>query len=185
MRPGQAVELKARALPFETFRRRWTGSPRPRRRRRGPTRTSTVTVYCRLERPDGDLRPGMTGYARVCCGERLRRRPSGRPRRSATSAPSSGGNRPADGSGRRPRGLGHRQRHGRYPPTPAGTAEPGSTVQGYDGAALRGAVTACPDGDMDGPPAAASTGHQLPVTATDPAGNSATSAILPVHVLGV
>jgi hypothetical protein len=30
----------------------------------------TVTVYCRLDRPGPDLRPGMTGHARVNAGER-------------------------------------------------------------------------------------------------------------------
>ena len=29
-----------------------------------------MTVYCRLENPGGELRPGMTGHARVYTGRR-------------------------------------------------------------------------------------------------------------------
>ena len=28
----------------------------------------TVTVYCRLDEPNAELRSGMTGYARIRCG---------------------------------------------------------------------------------------------------------------------
>ena len=62
VRPGQAAGLKARALPFVTF-------PASVDRvapaaGRGEVQ-STVTAYCRLENGAGELRPGMTGYARV------------------------------------------------------------------------------------------------------------------------
>ncbi|HEX3869258.1 MAG TPA: efflux RND transporter periplasmic adaptor subunit, partial [Pirellulales bacterium] len=65
VQPGQEVTLKARALPFETFEARVdriapiakTGQVE-----------STVTVYSRLDHPSPELRPGMTGYARVYCG---------------------------------------------------------------------------------------------------------------------
>jgi hypothetical protein len=30
---------------------------------------STLTVYCRLDRPAAELRSGMTGYARINCGD--------------------------------------------------------------------------------------------------------------------
>ena len=65
LRPGQAVELKARALPFENMRgvvlaRAAAATP-------GDVR-GTVTVYCRLENAPPDLQSGMSGWARVQCG---------------------------------------------------------------------------------------------------------------------
>ena len=65
--PGQRVELKARVLPFQTFQAKVD--------RIAPCAVpgdvqSTVTVYCRLENADPELRPGMTGYARIYCGRR-------------------------------------------------------------------------------------------------------------------
>jgi putative peptide zinc metalloprotease protein len=64
---GQPVDLKARALPFETF-------PAQVERiapaaGRGEVQ-STVTLGCRLESTGGTLRPGMTGHARVFTGRR-------------------------------------------------------------------------------------------------------------------
>jgi multidrug efflux pump subunit AcrA (membrane-fusion protein) len=67
VRPGQAVELKARALPFETFRAS-VDRVAPAAGR-GEVQ-STVTVTCRLGEPPADLRPGMSGYARVYTGRR-------------------------------------------------------------------------------------------------------------------
>lgn len=65
--PGQIVELKARALPYETFEAEVE--------RIAPSATSgeeqsTVTVYSRLTNVSSDLRPEMTGYARIYCGRR-------------------------------------------------------------------------------------------------------------------
>ncbi len=65
-RPGQEVALKARALPQETFRARVE--------RVAPAVlkgdvSGTVTAYCRPEAA-AELRPGMTGHARVYTGER-------------------------------------------------------------------------------------------------------------------
>ena len=65
--PGQTVELKARALPYETFEAEVE--------RIAPSATSgdeqsTVTVYSRLTNVSPDLRPEMTGYARIYCGRR-------------------------------------------------------------------------------------------------------------------
>jgi multidrug efflux pump subunit AcrA (membrane-fusion protein) len=65
VRAGQEVEFKALAVPFETLRGHVlrvapvaaTGDVR-----------STVTVYCGISSARPDLRPGMTGYARVRCG---------------------------------------------------------------------------------------------------------------------
>jgi multidrug efflux pump subunit AcrA (membrane-fusion protein) len=62
VRPGQAVELKARVLPFRTFPARVDRlAPRAVR---GEVQ-STVTVYCRLHDTAADLRPGMIGHARI------------------------------------------------------------------------------------------------------------------------
>jgi putative peptide zinc metalloprotease protein len=62
-----AADLKARALPFETFAARVE--------RVAPNAVpgevqSTVTVYCRLEDGDAGLKPGMTGSARIYLGRR-------------------------------------------------------------------------------------------------------------------
>ena len=77
VQPGQEVELKARSLPFQTFRAQVERvAPRavevqspltPLARGEAP---GTVTVYCQAEGTDVDLRPGMTGYARIGCGRR-------------------------------------------------------------------------------------------------------------------
>lgn len=65
--PGQVVELKARALPYQTFLAQVD--------RIAPTAgrgevQSSVMVYCRLGEASTALRPGMTGYARVSTGRR-------------------------------------------------------------------------------------------------------------------
>jgi putative peptide zinc metalloprotease protein len=67
VRPGQAVTLRARALPLETLQ--------PRVDRVAPAAgrgdaQSTVAVYCRLDGGPPGLRPGMTGYGRVDTGPR-------------------------------------------------------------------------------------------------------------------
>jgi len=67
VQPGQAVELKVRALPFEKFSSQVD--------RVAPTAgrgdvQNTVTVYCRLEGARAELRPGMSGHARIFCGQR-------------------------------------------------------------------------------------------------------------------
>jgi multidrug efflux pump subunit AcrA (membrane-fusion protein) len=67
VRPGQAVELKARALPFETFR---ASVDRVAPAAGHGEVQSTVTVACRLGDHPADLRPGMTGYARIYTGRR-------------------------------------------------------------------------------------------------------------------
>ncbi len=62
VRPGQRVELKARALPFRTF----SGKVDRIAQRSTPGEAqSTVTVCCRFEDETSQLRPGMTGYARI------------------------------------------------------------------------------------------------------------------------
>lgn len=66
---GQIVELKARALPLQTFKARVDrvapvaiGSAVPGA---SVDRQSSITVYCRVDNPEGNLRSGMTGYGRV------------------------------------------------------------------------------------------------------------------------
>jgi multidrug efflux pump subunit AcrA (membrane-fusion protein) len=67
VRPGQAVELKSRALPFETLEALVD--------RIAPTAVhgdaqGSVIVYCRLDKSPTELRPGMTGHARIYSGRR-------------------------------------------------------------------------------------------------------------------
>jgi putative peptide zinc metalloprotease protein len=64
---GQCVDLKARALPYETFEAKVE--------RIAPAATSgdhqsTVTVYCRLVNESTALKPEMTGHARIYCGKK-------------------------------------------------------------------------------------------------------------------
>jgi multidrug efflux pump subunit AcrA (membrane-fusion protein) len=65
VRAGQRVELKARALPFETFTAQ--ADRLAPAAGRGDVQ-STVTLYCRLDNEGAQLRPGMTGQARVFTG---------------------------------------------------------------------------------------------------------------------
>jgi multidrug resistance efflux pump len=67
LRVGQPVKLKARALPFETFHAAVA--------RIAPSATradvqGTVTVYCRIDNTGVELRPEMSGYARISTGRR-------------------------------------------------------------------------------------------------------------------
>jgi putative peptide zinc metalloprotease protein len=65
--PGQRVEIKARALPFETFATK-VDRVAPAAAR-GDVQ-SRVTVYCRLEQAPTELRSEMSGYARIYTGRR-------------------------------------------------------------------------------------------------------------------
>jgi multidrug resistance efflux pump len=69
VRPGQSVELKARALAFETFHG-CVDRVAPSAVHEGDQTQSTVTVYCRLTGSSTNLKPEMTGYARISCGQR-------------------------------------------------------------------------------------------------------------------
>jgi multidrug efflux pump subunit AcrA (membrane-fusion protein) len=64
---GQRVQLKARALPFETFAARVDRIAPVAGRVEAQ---SSVILYCRLDNEGDSLRPGMTGYARVFTGRR-------------------------------------------------------------------------------------------------------------------
>ena len=68
VRVGQVVQLKTRALPFQTLTARVERvAPVV-----GPGEVQgTVTVYCTLESPGAELRPGMTGHARIGTGRRV------------------------------------------------------------------------------------------------------------------
>ncbi len=64
---GQTVDLKVRALPFSTFK----GSGQRVAPGAVPGEAqSTVHVYCRIENPSSDLKPGLSGHARLHCGRR-------------------------------------------------------------------------------------------------------------------
>ena len=65
---GQRISLKARSLPFRTFEARVERKAPSAVTAEGRTQP-TVTAYCRLEGTDSSLLPGMTGYARIYCGE--------------------------------------------------------------------------------------------------------------------
>lgn len=67
VRPGQTVELKARALPFKTFRAT-VERVAPRAEIAPGELQGKVTVYCRLEEGDVGLLAGMTGMGRVFRG---------------------------------------------------------------------------------------------------------------------
>ncbi len=77
---GQPVELKARALPFDTL---WATVERiassaqsteaPTAEKAASVKADThsmFTVYCRLDTTDVALRSGMKGHARIICGQR-------------------------------------------------------------------------------------------------------------------
>lgn len=63
---GQTVGLKARALPFETFSGRVDRIAPAAGKGEGQ---SSVTICCRMSNVS-DLRPGMTGHAKIYTGER-------------------------------------------------------------------------------------------------------------------
>jgi multidrug resistance efflux pump len=67
IQPGQLVALKLRALPYETFS---TRVDRIAPAALSAEVQSTVVVACRLTTPLPELRPGMTGYARIDVGQR-------------------------------------------------------------------------------------------------------------------
>ena len=91
VRPGQAVECKARALPFATLR----GIVQEVAPVAVPGKDGapgTITVYCRLVDVPRSVRPAMTGDARISCGRRPAAVCSGA-RCCSTCGPSSGGDR--------------------------------------------------------------------------------------------
>jgi putative peptide zinc metalloprotease protein len=67
IRPGQTVQLKTRASPFDACSA--TVDRIAPAVAKGEAQ-STLTVYCRLDAACPDLRPGMTGSARIYTGQR-------------------------------------------------------------------------------------------------------------------
>jgi putative peptide zinc metalloprotease protein len=67
IKPGQTILLRARALPFDTFH---AELDRVAPIADGGDAQSHVTLHCRLQNTPPELRPGMTGYARVYTGQR-------------------------------------------------------------------------------------------------------------------
>jgi multidrug efflux pump subunit AcrA (membrane-fusion protein) len=67
VKPGQRIELKARAFPFDSLMAQVDRiAPAAGR---GEVQ-STLTLYCRVVDPGVELRAGMTGHARVFTGKR-------------------------------------------------------------------------------------------------------------------
>jgi putative peptide zinc metalloprotease protein len=71
VQPGQNIDLKVRALPFETFLAtvdriapRAVITPEKRQAQ------NSVIVYCHVDNKDGRLKSGMTGLARIYRGQR-------------------------------------------------------------------------------------------------------------------
>ncbi len=62
------MELKARALPFRTFKAT-VDRVAPRANTAQGAEQGTVTVYCHLHQGDADLLAGMTGVGRIFRGK--------------------------------------------------------------------------------------------------------------------
>ncbi|MBC8117803.1 MAG: efflux RND transporter periplasmic adaptor subunit, partial [Candidatus Saccharimonas sp.] len=69
LQPGQSIELKARALPFDTFDAK-VERIAPSALITPDKRQSTITVYCDVANQGEKLKSGMTGMARVYRGYR-------------------------------------------------------------------------------------------------------------------
>lgn len=64
IRPGFPVQLKARAIPFETFHAT-VQAIAPVAVQTPGVATNVVVVHCLINNPDGRLKPGMTGFGRI------------------------------------------------------------------------------------------------------------------------
>ena len=69
LQPGQSIELKARALPFDTFEAK-VERIAPSALITPDKRQSTITAYCYVANQGEKLKSGMTGMARVYRGYR-------------------------------------------------------------------------------------------------------------------
>ncbi|MEK6257636.1 MAG: efflux RND transporter periplasmic adaptor subunit [Planctomycetota bacterium] len=69
LQPGQSIELKARALPFDTFEAK-VERIAPSALITPDKRQSTITVYCDVANQGEKMKSGMTGMARVYRGYR-------------------------------------------------------------------------------------------------------------------
>lgn len=69
--PGQQVNLKARAIPFETFQASVDHiATSTKSAVQSDTNSPELVVYCELANPDGRLRTGMSGFGRIDRGWR-------------------------------------------------------------------------------------------------------------------
>jgi multidrug resistance efflux pump len=76
VRPGQAIDLKTRALPFDTFHAQVdrvaasaaNGAATATPAAGANLLQSTVRVYCKVDNPQALLRSGMTGFGRISLG---------------------------------------------------------------------------------------------------------------------
>ena len=62
--PGQEVQIRVRALPFDTFTAR-VQRIAPNASQQPGQHRSRVTVHCQVDNPEGKLKAGMTGSARI------------------------------------------------------------------------------------------------------------------------
>jgi putative peptide zinc metalloprotease protein len=69
---GQTIEMKARAFPLKTFKGQVDRiAPIAIAAATSPAEhQSTITVYCRVDNPDAELRSGMSGYGRIYQGQK-------------------------------------------------------------------------------------------------------------------
>jgi multidrug resistance efflux pump len=65
---GQPVRLKFRSLPFTTYAGHVERIAPAAVKEEKMAAQGRFTVYCRLDSETADLRPGMTGYARIAIG---------------------------------------------------------------------------------------------------------------------
>lgn len=72
VRIGQTINLKARAFPMKTFNGRVDRiAPIANLAAATPAENqSTITVYCRVDNPDAELRSGMSGHGRIYRGRK-------------------------------------------------------------------------------------------------------------------
>jgi len=68
VRAGQPVHLKFRSLPFTTFAGHVQRIAPAAVKEEKMAAQGQFTVYCELDGESADLRPGMTGYARIAIG---------------------------------------------------------------------------------------------------------------------
>jgi len=65
VQPGQLVVLKVRALPFDTFEGKVDRIAPAAVKNEKNENQATLTIGCRIENATAEVRPGMTGYARI------------------------------------------------------------------------------------------------------------------------
>lgn len=72
IQPGQSITLKVRALPFDKFVAKVDRiAPRAFEQPEKRQSQNTILVYCHVDNPQGKLKSGMTGVARINRGYRV------------------------------------------------------------------------------------------------------------------